>query len=168
MEFPPDLDPSLIERLIETEGGQLAKKMGITLRSWAPTNQSPRCPWKATVRLLACSTVAPTWSWRSRWARSLRRFMRPRSYRCGNRNQRVTLSICPGGSRPGSVPGGLPGAHALHPRNRHSDEEGRRLSTVRMTNYLMELRETNLGCSAAFSRRLRQAGRQQSGRLRAS
>lgn len=29
--FPPDMDPELIERLIETQGGQLANKMGIEL-----------------------------------------------------------------------------------------------------------------------------------------
>ena len=29
--FPPDLDPELVERLITTGGGQLAKKMGIEL-----------------------------------------------------------------------------------------------------------------------------------------
>lgn len=29
--FPPDLDPELIARLVETGGGQLAKKMGIEL-----------------------------------------------------------------------------------------------------------------------------------------
>ncbi|WP_213814735.1 hotdog fold thioesterase [Glaciihabitans sp. dw_435] len=28
--FPQDLDPSLVERLISTEGGALARKMGIT------------------------------------------------------------------------------------------------------------------------------------------
>ncbi len=29
--FPPDLDPKLVERLVATGGGQLAKKMGIEL-----------------------------------------------------------------------------------------------------------------------------------------
>ncbi len=29
--FPPDLDPELVERLVATGGGQLAKKMGIEL-----------------------------------------------------------------------------------------------------------------------------------------
>ena len=29
--FPPDMDPALIERLVETQGGELARKMGIEL-----------------------------------------------------------------------------------------------------------------------------------------
>ncbi len=31
VEYPKDLDPELVERLIETKGGELARKMGIEL-----------------------------------------------------------------------------------------------------------------------------------------
>ena len=141
MEYPPDLDPSLIERLIETEGGQLAKKMGITLEKLSADESIATMPVEGNRQVIGLlhggAHVVLAESLGSLSA----------AVHAGPGRIAVGIEINASHSRSvreGLVRGVCRAVSLGRTLCTHeiaiSDEDGRRLSTVRMTNYLMELR----------------------------
>ena len=141
MEYPPDLDPSLVQRLVETKGGQLAKKMGIKLEKLGAEESIATMPVEGNRQVIGLlhggAHVVLAESLGSLSA----------AVHAGPGRIAVGIEINASHSR--SVRDGLVrgvcravslGRTLCTHEIAISDEDGRRLSTVRMTNYLMELR----------------------------
>lgn len=139
-EFPPDLDPALIERLVTTQGGELAKKMGIVLTKLGAEESMATMPVEGNRQIIGLlHGGAHVVLGESLGSLSAAVHAGPGRVAVGieinaSHSKSVTTGLVHGHCRAVSLGRSL-ATHEIV----MTDDEGRRLSTVRMTNFLKDL-----------------------------
>lgn len=137
--FPADLDPELYERLVTSGGGELAKKMGIEFLELSAEHSVARMPVEGNTQVIGLlHGGAHVVLGESLGSVSSAIHAGPGRYAVGIEiNATHSRSITSGfvtGTCTSLVLGRTLATHEIVMR----DEEGRRLSTVRMTNMLRD------------------------------
>ncbi len=138
--LPPDLDPSLVERIIGTQGGDLAIKMGIELLEASAEYSVARMPVQGNTQVVGIlHGGAHVVLGESLGSISSALHAGPSKYVVGIEiNATHSRSISEGwvtGTCTALVLGRTLCTHEIV----MTDDEGRRLSTVRMTNMLRDI-----------------------------
>jgi len=139
-EFPPDLDPALVERLITTRGGELTQKMGITFEKLTAEESIATMPVEGNRQVIGLlHGGAHVVLGESLGSLSAAVHAGP---------GRIAVGIEINASHSKSVRSGIVRGHcralslgrslATH-EIVMTDEDGNRLSTVRMTNFLRDM-----------------------------
>ncbi len=139
IEFPEGMDPELVKRLIETEGGELARKMGIQLVSLGAELSVARMPVEGNRQVVGLlHGGAHVVLAESLGSMSAAIHAGPEKIAVGIEiNATHSRSVTEGmveATCEALVLGRTLATHQITIR----DEEGRRLSTVRMTNYFKD------------------------------
>jgi 1,4-dihydroxy-2-naphthoyl-CoA hydrolase len=137
--FPEDLDPELYERLISTNGGALSSKMGIEFLEISATHSVARMPVEGNTQVIGLlHGGAHVVLGESLGSISSAVHAGPGRYAVGIEiNATHSRSVTSGwvtGTCDSLVLGRTLATHEIVMR----DDEGRRLSTVRMTNMLRD------------------------------
>lgn len=141
VEYPADMDPSLVARLVETEGGELAKKMGITVEKLSAEESIATMPVAGNRQVIGLlHGGAHVVLGESLGSLSAAVHAGPGRIAVGieinaSHSKAVRDGIVRGVCRAVSL-GRTLCTHEIA----ISDEAGNRLSTIRMTNYLKDLR----------------------------
>jgi uncharacterized protein (TIGR00369 family) len=139
--FPPDLDPSLVERLVSSGGGDLAKKMGIEFLELSAEHSVATMPVAGNTQVVGLlHGGAHVVLAESLGSVSSAIHAGPGRYAVGieinaSHSRSVTEGVVTATCTALSL-GRTLATHEIVMR----DETGRRLSTVRMTNMLLEQR----------------------------
>ena len=138
--FPPDLDPSLLARIVDTQGGDLAIKMGIELLEASAEYSVARMPVQGNTQVVGIlHGGAHVVLGESLGSISSALHAGPSKYVVGIEiNATHSRSISEGwvlGTCTALVLGRTLCTHEIV----MTDEQGRRLSTVRMTNMIRDL-----------------------------
>lgn len=141
MQFPPDLDPRLVARIVQSEGGALAKKMGIEILELGAERSVARMPVEGNTQVMGIlHGGAHVVLGESLGSLSAAVHAGAGSYVVGIEiNATHTRSASTGfvtGTCDAISLGRTLCTHEIVMR----DDEGHRLSTVRMTNIVRELR----------------------------
>ncbi len=139
--FPPDLDPELYERIVKSGGGELARKMGIEFVEVSASHSVARMPVDGNRQVVGLlHGGAHVVLGESLGSLSSAIHAGPGRYAVGIEiNATHSKSITDGwvtGTCTALVLGRTLATHEIV----MTDEEGRRLSTVRMTNMLLDRR----------------------------
>lgn len=139
--FPEGLDPELVERLISTEGGALSKKMGIEFLELSASHSVARMPVEGNTQVIGLlHGGAHVVLGESLGSISSAIHAGPGRYAVGIEiNATHSRSVTSGwvtGTCEALVLGRTLATHEIVMR----DDEGHRLSTVRMTNMLRDQR----------------------------
>lgn len=139
MKFPEDLDPELVARLVETEGGSLTRKMGIEFVELSAELSVARMPVEGNTQVIGLlHGGAHVVLGESLGSISSAIHAGPGRIAMGIEiNATHTRSITSGwvtGTCTALALGRTLATHEIVIR----DDEGRRLSTVRMTNFLRD------------------------------
>ena len=139
MQFPEDLDPELVERLVSTGGGELAVKMGIEFLELGADRSVARMPVEGNTQVIGLlHGGAHVVLGESLGSISSAIHAGPGRYAVGIEiNATHSRSVTEGwvtGTCTALVLGRTLATHEIVIR----DDEGRRLSTVRMTNMLRD------------------------------
>ena len=140
--FPADLDPELYQRLVESGGGDLTSRMGIELIELSAEHSVARMPVKGNTQVVGLlHGGAHVVLGESLGSISAAIHAGPGKYVVGIEiNATHSRSISEGwvtGTCTALVLGRTLATHEIV----MTDEEGRRLSTVRMTNMVRDLRQ---------------------------
>jgi uncharacterized protein (TIGR00369 family) len=137
--FPPDLDPELYERLISSNGGPLSVKMGIEFLELSATHSVARMPVEGNTQVIGLlHGGAHVVLGETLGSLSAAMHAGPGRYAVGIEiNATHSRSVTSGwvtGTCDSLALGRTLATHEIVMR----DDEGRRLSTVRMTNMLRD------------------------------
>ena len=141
VEFPPDLDPELIDRLVNSHGGQLTEKMGIEFLKLSAEESIATMPVEGNRQVVGLlHGGAHVVLGESLGSLSSAIHAGPGRIAVGieinaTHSRSVTEGIVTGTCRALSL-GRTLATHEIV----MTDEQGRRLSTVRMTNFLTDRR----------------------------
>jgi 1,4-dihydroxy-2-naphthoyl-CoA hydrolase len=142
VEFPPDLDPELIDRLVKSHGGQLTEKMGIEFVKLSAEESIATMPVEGNRQVVGLlHGGAHVVLGESLGSLSAAIHAGPGRIAVGieinaTHSRSVTTGLVTGTCRSLSL-GRTLATHEIV----MTDEAGRRLSTVRMTNFLTDRRD---------------------------
>ena len=142
VEFPPDLDPELIDRLVKSHGGQLTEKMGIEFLKLSAEESIATMPVEGNRQVVGLlHGGAHVVLGESLGSLSSAIHAGPGRIAVGieinaTHSRSVTEGIVTGTCRALSL-GRTLATHEIV----MTDQKGRRLSTVRMTNFLTDRRD---------------------------